>query len=111
MSPTFAFDTGRRWKTVFHVTHRSNLPSIYRAGLLPCLSRRPAKRVWLADLELVPWAIRHVCATQQWHPDEVILIRVCVLMGTLIRHRAGIYYSHVVIPAEQIGALQQRNTA
>ncbi len=95
-----------KWRTVFHVTHQNSVRSIRRMGLDPCLSRRPAKRVWLCDLALLPWAMRHVCATQGWFTGEVTVLRVTLQQDMLIRHREGVYYVHFRIPPENVGAHQ-----
>lgn len=97
-------DTYVRYRTVFHVTHQNSLPSIRTWGLDPNHSRRPARRVWLCDIELLPWAMRHVCATQGWLYGDVKVLRVCLPGDVLVRHRAGVYYVTFRIPPRNIGA-------
>jgi hypothetical protein len=97
-------DVHVRWKTFWHVTHFANVRSIQSLGLLPARSRRSAKRVWLADLALIPWAMRHVCASQGWDLTETALIRVCLPTDLPVRHRVGVYYYNEVIPPKHIGA-------
>lgn len=105
---TAALPRGARWRTVFHVTHENSLPSIRHLGLLPSLSRRAAKRVWLCDLDALEWAIEHVSATQKWGRWELAILRVTLPTDTLIRHRTGVYYVYFVIPPESIGARLSR---
>lgn len=95
-----------KWVTVFHVTHERSVPAIYRMGLDPTLARRPAKRVWLCDLAMLPWAMRHVCATQGWLQSEIRAFRVTLPRDVLVRHREGVYYVHWRIPPKYLGALQ-----
>lgn len=104
MTRTIAFDGRSKWRTVFHITHAAFLPSIREHGLLPCLARRKAKRTWLCDLALIPWALKHVCDTQGWTPHETAMVRVCVPGDFLVRHREGVFWSNVVIPPSLLGA-------
>jgi hypothetical protein len=93
-----------RWITVFHVTHQNSVESIRANGLDPALSRRPAKRVWLADLIALPWAIRHVTMTQGWRLDEIVVLRVTLPREVLTTHRTGVHYVHSLIPPAFLGA-------
>jgi len=99
-----------RYRTFWHVTHRGNLADIRRRGLLPSLSRRPAKRVWLADLSLIPWALKHVCDTQGWQPRDCAMLRVCLPVDLVHRHREGVYWCNFVIPVAYLGASVLVNT-
>lgn len=104
LTRTDASDSYVPWRTVFHVTHEKSLPSIRRWGLDPNHSRRPARRIWLCDLSLLPWAMRHVCAKQGWQYGEIKVLRVCLPGDVLIRHRAGVYYVNFRIPPQNLGA-------
>ncbi len=103
MTPILAAK-GTRWITVFHVTHHLAVPSIRKLGILPQRSRRPAKRVWLADLCQLPWAIRHVTSSQGWALDEIAILRVTLPRDILLRHRTGVHYLNFPVPPQNVGA-------
>ena len=63
-----------------------------------------ARRVWLCDLSQLPWAMRHVCATQGWQYSEIKVLRVCLPGDILSRHREGVYYVNFRIPPQRLGA-------
>jgi hypothetical protein len=92
-----------RWRSFFHVTHVDNLPRIRRDGLLPHLARGSRMRVWLADLQMVPWAVNHVCESHGWHHDDVVVIRVAYPVDLLSRFREGVFCSYDVIPSAWLG--------
>lgn len=93
-----------KYRTFFHVTHEHSVPAIFKWGLDPHACRRLAKRTWLCDLALLPWAIRHVCACHGWLSGEIAVLRVCLPVDLPIRHRSGVYYVNVRIPPGSLGA-------
>jgi hypothetical protein len=103
MANTSVFNASRLWTTLYHVTHQANVTSIYLTGLMPCLSRRLVARVWLCDVCLIPWALKHVCDSHGWQYAETAMVRATVPKDCLTRHRQGVFWSNVVIPPEMIG--------
>lgn len=97
---------GSSWRTYFHVTHRDNLPKIRDTGLLISRSRRASKRVWVAELLMVPWAIRHVSESHGWCLSDLVILRVTLPRTLLTTHRTGVHYLNFDVPPENIGAIQ-----
>lgn len=93
-----------KWRTVYHVTHENCVPTIRERGLDPLVARGLALRVWLCDIELLPWALSHVQTSHRWDKRQLKAIRVTLPSDVLIRHRAGVYYVNFRIPPGNLGA-------
>jgi hypothetical protein len=93
----------RGWRTFYHVTHRDYVRRIRRLGLEPAMSIRKARRVWLADLIALPWAIAHVTSTHGWTREEIVILRITVPRDELTLHRQGVYYTKARIPGRFVG--------
>jgi hypothetical protein len=92
------------WIRLFHVTNVNYLPAIRGLGLDPDCSHG-AYRTWLASLDALPWAYRHVQSCHSWQPEEMVTIAVTI-PRSLLRSagRAGVYYVVVPIPPTNLGA-------
>jgi hypothetical protein len=92
-----------RWKTFFHVTHEFNEPGIRKFGIDPTLATGLASRVWLCDLPLLPWAIKHVCTHHGWQIGDVKVLRVTLPRDLPVRRREGVYTVNARIPPKYLG--------
>lgn len=67
-----------RPRYLYHWTHRSNLRSIRRQGLLACYATGQLRAVWACDRSQMAWALSHVAANHGWTPDSMVCIRIRV---------------------------------
>lgn len=87
---------------LYHVTLRSNLPSIRREGIVPQKALGRIQAVWIASEGLVPWVIQHLASQRGWKPSDMCWIRLRAKVSQLVRRRRGIYLSPFTIPPAMI---------
>jgi RNA:NAD 2'-phosphotransferase (TPT1/KptA family) len=62
--------------TLCHATHKRNLASIKKYGLLARKATRRRKAVWLASEASEDWAAKHCLANNICHLEDIIIITV-----------------------------------
>jgi hypothetical protein len=83
----------------FHVSPARNTRSVLRFGILTALARGPSKAVWLVSRSRLSWAIAHV--RERHAVSEVVVFRVCVSRGALVRRRRGVWScSSPILPSQ-----------
>lgn len=96
----------RRPRYLYHWTHRANLRSIRRRGLLASLATGQLRAVWMCDRSQLAWAISHVAANHGWSPDAMVCIRIRV-RGLANKNTAwgGVYTVRGDVPVDNLDAV------
>lgn len=63
-------------RILYHWTHRDNVESIRRFGLDPAYSTGELWAIWGCTKDRIEWARQHVASKHNWHPDDLVLLRV-----------------------------------
>lgn len=80
-------------RTLYHVTHRSNLDAILRQGLRPTKAKTKWSTIWLCAEERIEDLLQHMAQRHGWSTSVLIVIRVQVDTYHLRRNRApGVYH-------------------
>lgn len=80
-------------RTLYHITHRSNLQEILLRGLRPRKARTKWATVWLCAEERIADLITHMGQRHGWSTGSLIVIRVTISDRHLRRNRApGVYH-------------------
>lgn len=89
-------------RTLYHVTHRSNLASILRQGLRPTRAKTKWSTIWLCSEEAIADIIQHMAQRHRWTTTALIVFRVQIDTNHLRRNRAiGIYHYPHEIPVSR----------
>jgi hypothetical protein len=82
--------------TLYHVTARTNLPSILANGLDPSRAKGKRKSVWGVVGTRVAWAIVHVLS-KPWNKglslDDLVVIRISLPKRSVRRYQTAIWYT------------------
>lgn len=89
---------------VWHYTHRENVQSILRDGLLPGKATA-VERVWFCNAPKRAWAVRHVADWHRWRLSDMACIRADVPREWLNRWRWGVYTTPRSISADRLRAM------
>jgi hypothetical protein len=73
---------------------------VLRFGILPALARGSLKAVWLVSRSRLAWAIAHV--RERHAVSEVVVFRVRVSRGALVRRRRGVWSAAAPVLPSQI---------
>lgn len=85
-------------RTLYHVTRRTNLPSILRQGLQPARSKTVWPTIWICSEEAIEDMMQHMTRRHGCSRKTLVVIRVQVDARRLRRNRApGVYhYPHEI---------------
>jgi hypothetical protein len=85
---------------LYHVTHRRNVASIERLGLLPEKATGREKSIWLVSRTMVPWALGHTAAKPGKGPiTKLVVYKIETTRSRVRRFRRGIWRSfETIIP-------------
>ena len=65
-------------RSLYHWTHRDNVPSIMREGLRPDLATGSMKAVWMVPALYRSHAAFWCCARHGWHVSDLVLLKIDV---------------------------------
>lgn len=78
--------------TLYHVSPKDNLDSIYERGILPEKSRGKKQLIWLVDEQRLPWALAHCSVQHDCKVSDLMILRVVAGDKHVKRTRlSGIY--------------------
>lgn len=75
----------RGYRTLYHVTLKSNADSIHAHGLSPRFAQTAAPAVYLIEHRRIVWALAHVSQRHKAHVGELDLWRCHVLVKDIRR--------------------------
>lgn len=71
---------------VYHATHKDNVPSIQRRGLLLSMAKCSPAAIWFGHPAVRLAAVRHAAKRHGWHLREMVLFRADLRKECLTRH-------------------------
>jgi hypothetical protein len=89
-------------KTLYHVTPRLNVGTIYDHGILVSCHRGRTVGVWMCDGDRLPWAVAHIARHNGCRQCDLSILHVNVNGMALHSVRKGIYVSGEDVPPKRI---------
>lgn len=77
----------------YHATHKSNLLSIQRHGILACHATGLREAVWMVPSAHIGWAVVHAAKRHAWKAEEMVVIAFTVRCGEIVKHPCGAYWT------------------
>lgn len=80
---------------LYHITHKSNVESIYDHGIQPKRAIGAEHKVWLVDHRMLVWAIAHCANRHHCLIEDLMVIPVFMPISLSMRTKwIGVYTSN-----------------